>query len=139
MLQKPGLISGLRDLTGKGQKETKLRRKLRAKNCKDNKSIPKDIPLTCREWVREHVALLIPQSEQPSQLLGGMRSRLTPTPGRMMRANSRCPRRRGYAYRKLAGQAAGVQGQAAAECWGKEARVHSGSQVKDAAVLSFSL
>lgn len=56
-----------------------------------------------------------------------------------MRANSRCPRRRGYAYRKLAGQAAGVQGQAAAECWGKEARVHSGSQVKDAAVLSFSL
>jgi hypothetical protein len=65
------LILGIRDSTGKGQKEIKLPRKSEAKNCKDNKSIPKDIPLTCRECKVYKGAghSPIPQSERHSQLL----------------------------------------------------------------------
>lgn len=61
-------------------------------------------------FIREQAALLIPQSEQPSQIPGWNEELPDSHPSTMIRANS--------AHRKLAGQAAraaGVQEQAAAE------------------------
>lgn len=70
----------------------------------------------------------------------------------MIRSNSKHLGRRGSAQMKLAGQAALAEMPRAGscrahvqpvpsrqECWAEEARVHAGSQGKDAAVLSFNL
>lgn len=90
---------GSKRFDGTGTEGKKLPRKSRAKNCKDNKSILKAIPLTCRECKVYKGACCSPHSTVRAAFPAprGMRSHLTPYPARMRGANSRYLGRRGYA------------------------------------------
>lgn len=90
--------SGSKRVDGKGTEGNKTTKEIKSKELQ-RQPIPKDISTTYREC-KAYDTLLF-QSEWHSQLL-----HLTPTPARVIRANSRYLGRRGSAQMRLAGQAA---------------------------------